>query len=457
MIARRGVGTLVVCTTIVAVAPARAQQRETCRQIPLPSTHTNTLQVNGQTQVYIGGGVRIECPRSRITLRADSAEQYPDKYYMVGHVNYEEPRLKLTSDFLTYYPGEERVFASGNVNASLPNGSTLVGPIAEYKRAIPRTRPRAQMTAPARPTITVAQKDSAGRPLPPMTLVAQTVFMDGDSLLYGGGQVRLSRTEVLASGDSIFIDTGRETMRIMREPRVESRRADPFTLTGVVIDAYSRARKLERVISRGNATATNKDMTLRADTIDLRVTGDLLERAYAWGKTTRAHATSTTQNVVADSLFVLMPQQRVRVIRAYRQAFAEAKPDSVRFRAEAPDTTDWIRGDSIIAQFDTLPPRDTTKTPPMRQLFAGGGASSLYHIASNDTSIHRAALNYVAARRITIDFVESRVSTVTARDSVAGVYQDPVADSTARRPGPAQRQPAKPVVPSIVPIPPRRP
>jgi len=73
-------------------------------------------------------------------------------------------------------------------------------------------------------------------------------------------------------------------------------------------------RKLDRVISRANATATSKDMTMSADTIDLRVVNDQLERAFAWGKTKRAHATSPTQNVVAESLVVVMPRQRVRVI-----------------------------------------------------------------------------------------------------------------------------------------------
>src|SRR5262249_10827879 len=162
----------------------------------------------------------------------DSAEQYPDKYYMVGHVNYDEPRLNLTSDFLTYYPADERVFAAGNVHAKLPNGSTLVGPVADYKRANPPSRPRAFLLAQGRPTITVSQKDSTGAPLPPMTLVGQTVNMDGDSLLYASGAVVITRTDVIATGDSVFMDTGRETMRLMRTPRVEGRRADPFTLTG---------------------------------------------------------------------------------------------------------------------------------------------------------------------------------------------------------------------------------
>ena len=87
------------------------------------------------------------------------------------------------------------MIAVGDVNARLPSGSTLVGPVAEYKRAIPRVRPRAQMIARLRPTITIVEKDSAGKPAPPTTVVSDSVFMDGDSLIYGSGQVVITRPQ----------------------------------------------------------------------------------------------------------------------------------------------------------------------------------------------------------------------------------------------------------------------
>jgi len=432
-----------------------------CDLIPRgESTHSTTMNPpGGASTTFIGGGIMVRCPTRKITLVGDSAEVYPDKYFLVGHVRYEEPRLTLTSDYLTYFPQDERVVATVNVNARLPSGSTLVGQVAEYRRAVPNKRPRAQMSASARPTITIVQADSVGKPMPPMTVVANTVFMDGDSLLYGGGQVTISRENLLASGDSAFLDTQKETMKLMRKPRIEGNRQKPFTLTGDLIDLFSRNRKLEHVISRGSAVATSQDMNLKADTIDMRVVNDLLEQAIAWGKTTRAHAVSSNQNVVADSIVVVMPKQRVRIIHAIQRAFAEGKPDTVRFRVEAPDTTDWIMGDTIVAHFDTLPPKDTTKSPDIRTIVASGQAKSQYHFAPSDTSIHRPAISYVAAREITIDFDSSRVALVTAKDSVAGLYLEPTADSSAttsngqRRPQPQQPQPGKPSVPSVIPLP----
>jgi hypothetical protein len=294
-----------------------------------------------------------------------------------------------------------------------------------------------------------------------MTVVANTVYMDGDSLLYGGGQVTISRENLLASGDSVFLDTGLETMRMMRKPRIEGKREKPFTLTGEVIDLYSRNRKLERVFSRGAANAVSQDMNLRADTIYLRVIDDLLERAIAWGKTSRAHAVSSTQNVVADSIVVSMPGQRVRTINAVYRAFAEGKPDTTRVHVEAPDSTDWIMGDAIVATFDTMPSKDTTKGPNIRKIVASGNAKSQYHFTPSDTSLRRPAISYVAAREITIDFDKSQVAVVTAKDSVAGLYLEPSKDSTATPAGGGPRpQPQnRPTVPSIIPMPrpPQRP
>jgi hypothetical protein len=203
-------------------------------------------------------------------------------------------------------------------------------------------------------------------------------------------------------------------------------------------------------------------MTLTADTIDLRVNNDLLDHAYAWGGK-GARVVSPAQNMDADSLDVFMPNQRIRTVRALRKALARGKPDTARFVVEAPDTTDWIRGDTIVAQFDSLAARDTTKNPPIKRLVASGHASSLYHMAPADSAERRAAINHVTARVITIDFnAANKVATVTTVDSVSGVYIEPKPDSTMRRRnGPnapnTPGQNPRPTVPSAVPLPTRPP
>src|SRR5579871_471451 len=117
--------------------------------------------------VFLGGHVVIHCPERGIVLHGDSAEHYPDHDQMVRNASAEDPRLHVTADFLNYFPTDDRVVAAGNVHGQTAGGSTLVGPQAEYRRIIPKIRPREQMSAVARPTITVVQRDSTGKLAPP--------------------------------------------------------------------------------------------------------------------------------------------------------------------------------------------------------------------------------------------------------------------------------------------------
>jgi hypothetical protein len=448
---------------------ARAQQPA---KPPTPAKRTpcsfssdrfSTDTVPGGAQVtFAAGSVVIRCPARGIVVRGDSAERRPDGEHMIGHAIYDEPRFHVTADFLNYLSTAERVVAVGNVNARLPSGSTMVGPIAEWFRVTP-TRPREEMFARSRPTIKVVQKDTTAKPgqtkpaspADTTTIVAETVHMLGDSLIYAGGQVVITRTDISASADSAFLDQTKETMRLLREPVLAGKKDRPFTLKGDLIDLFSKDRKLDRVIARSNAVATSDSMTLKSDTIDLRVKNDLLDHAYVWGRKSLARATSPSQNLLADSLDVTMPGQKVRLMRALGHAFAQGKPDTARFTVEKPDTTDWLRGDTITAHFDTLATKDTAKTPNIRQLFALGRAASWYHLPASDTTERRPAINEVSAKRITIDFDKKKVATVTAVDSVVGVYVEPRADTTRRTnaTNAAGKAPAKPATKGTQPAP----
>lgn len=442
-----------------AIAPGlRAQQRPTpCELVQQPVTRLTVDSLPGQGQVvFVGGGagsVIIRCPARGITLKGDSAERFSDHDQLIGHASYDEPRFHVTADFLNYFPTDERVVGAGNVHAHMANGSTLDGPQAEYRRAVPRIRPRAQMSAIARPTINIIEKDSTGKPEPPTVVVANTVFVDGDSasLIYGGGQVTITRPDMSATGDSAMIDEAKEFMHLMRTPKLTGKKDRPFTLTGDLIDLYSRNRKLQRVIARAHATAISDSMTLRSDTIDLRIANELLDHAYAWGAS-RASVVSPSQNMIADSLDITMPDQRIQLVRAVNKAFAQGKPDAKHFVVTPPDTMNWLRGDTIVAHFDTArAPRDTSRNPQIKQLVATGDASSFYHMAPSDTTQRRAAVNYVIARLIKIDFDSQQVATVTTVDSVQGVFIEPRADSTPRRSGAAKPATGAPATPPKTP------
>src|SRR5687767_15458072 len=113
----------------------------------------------------------------------------------------------------------------------------------------------------------------------------------------------------------------------MQSRSVEGRGQRHFTLTGGVSDLFSKSRQLERVVSTPRGHILSQDLELVADSIDLRLQNNLLQRAYAWGAG-QARAISPEREIVADSIDAIMPGQRVQEVRAIGAALANSAPDS---------------------------------------------------------------------------------------------------------------------------------
>lgn len=417
-----------------------------------PTTRVNYVRrESGAEDAFVGGGAVVRCPARGITLSSDSAEYYGDRrvWYLIGSVRYREPRLTLDSQRATYWMAEERLLAEGNVVTRLPSGTTMRGPQMEYFRAVPGLRELARMIAPGRPRFELVQLDSTGAPAEPVRLVADRVVMDGDSLVYASGDVEITRPDVLATGDSATIDSGREWARLMRGPVIQGLGEQPFTLRGSVIDLFSEQRSLQRVLAAGEGAILSEDLDLRADTIDLRLADDRLQRAYAFGPS-RARAVSEASDILADSLDVHLPNQRLTEVRAIGGAFAQSMPDTSRLRTEE---RDWLRGDSIIATFDTTAaPRvaratrptdvqpgatadsvarlDSARTSELRELLAVGRATSFYQIAPEDSTELRPTVNLVTGRQIAVFFGEGVVRDVRVLGQTHGVLLQPEAPGT---------------------------
>lgn len=443
-------------------AQGRGRQCDVQFEPRSPSDSSSTVlekQPSGRYNAFQGGGVRYRCAGDNVTIEADSAAYYGDLniLYMIGSVRYREPRAELDADQLTYYRHEEWVLAQGNVFARMDNGSTMQGPSAEYYRAIPPVRTLQRVVASGRPTLTLIPQDSTGAVQEPVTIIADRVTAEGDSLVYAGGQVQITRPDVLASADSAYLDEGREFGRLMRAPRIEGRGERAFTLTGRTIDLFSRQRELERVLSMGEAHVVSEDVTVRSDTLDLRLAEGELNRAYAWGPS-RALATSPGREILADSLDVLLPGQRLETVHALGGARLESAPDSARIIS---DVRDWLTGDTVVATFDTTrAPGDTTSQPRIRQLVATGSARSFQQIGPDSGRTERPSIHYVRGRTINVHFDDGRPQnvTVTAPDSgmTTGIFLDATRESErpersgapgAPTPRPATPPPAPPPVP----------
>jgi hypothetical protein len=205
-------------------------------------------------------------------------------------------------------------------------------------------------------------------------------------------------------------------------------------LTGTLVELYGSQRTLSRVVSSGQAKAVSREVTLTADTLDLRLSESKMDRVYAWGRS-RARAVSPEYDIIADSLDVRMPGQRVREVYAVRDAFAQSTPDSTRMRSTEKD---WLRGDTIVARFDTTAaPRDTTRRPRIRDLVANGNARSYYQVATRVGRDAPPSINYVRGRVITVTFQDQEVDRVSITEQAAGVYLEApraAADTTLRAP-----------------------
>jgi len=456
----------VVALLVVASAaglparPARAQApaRQCLLQYETSTgnTRTNAQKIpSGQYNFFQGGGVTYHCEGQDNTLIADSAEYYGDQkvLYLIGRVHYTEPRAKVDSDRMTYYQIEDRLRAEGNVNVRTQTGTTIRGPLMDYYRAT-TARPLSRTIATGRPHMSIAQRQTGAQPPEPVDVVANSLVAEGDNLVYASGNVEVTRPDLIAKGDSAYLDGTREFARLMKTPSVQSRKGRPFTLSGGVIDLFSRSRQLERVVATPSGHVLSQDLELVADSVDLRISANQIQRVIAWGKKTRSRALSPDRQVIADSIDAVMPDQRLREVRAIGNAYANSIPDTSKIVSTE---RDWMRGDSVIAEFDSIAPGDTAAKPKAKRIVASGSASSFYQLASSGGPGKALPnLNYVRGRIIVVDFVDRAVSTVNVVDQASGVYLEPSA-APARGTTTGTRPPGQPAPPPPPPVPdPRR-
>jgi hypothetical protein len=451
---------IAITATLVLAVRAGAQDIPRTCDLELPNRPGTTAQIredpSGAHTTFMSGGVVAHCIGQGNTLTADSAEYYEaeGRLFLVGHVHYTEPRANVTSETMTYYQNDDHLHAEGNVVATMSNGSVLRGPSADYYRQTPR-RALARMFAPGRPVVTLVQRDTSGRGKAPDTahVVANQIAMEGDSLVYASGRVSITRPDLVATGDSAFLDSGSDFARLMREPSVKGIGSRTFTLTGGVVDVYSKNRQVERVVATPNGHALSQDLELVADSIDLRVAANRLERAFAWGKS-RAHAVSPERAITADSIDAIMPGQRVREVRALRKAYAESNPDSGIVSTQR----DWMSGDTIVAKFDTVAKADTSSRPQVRQIVAIGDARSFYQMKNSKGPQQEPTINYVRGKTIDIEFTNRKVATVTVTEQATGVMLEPAVPAATGKPtGGSPAKPTPPVTQPRTPAPVRPP
>ncbi len=399
-------------------------------------TYSRIDSTNATT--YIGGGLVGHCQGEKNRISADSAEQFQlaGVLNLFGNVVFEEPgKMRIQAAHATYFTREERLVADGQVVAlQMPSGSTFMGPSIEYFRPTV-ARPESKLIAPNNPSATLIEKDSTGKPGTPVRINAAMMVDLGDSLLFAIGNVVITRDGLVGRSDSATFDKGSELARLIRNANVVNQdTTQRFTLTADTIDLFSKERQLQRVLALHDATAVNSDVTIQAETIDLRLEAQQLTQAFAFG-TGRAKARTPQQEVVADSLDIIMPAQRVSEMRAVGRAVATGVPDTLKIQS---DDRDLLRGDTVIASFDSAKFAGDTAQPRIRQIRALGNASSLFQIASTQGPTFPPSLNYARGKTILVQFDSGVVRDVTIDSTASGMFLEPaldsLSDSTRSRP-----------------------
>lgn len=439
MIGRVMTALALAAATVLPVA-SRAQGRgasKPCEVVITGGDSTRSSMVRtpaGGRNTFIGGGVDATCEGQGNRLLADSAEyfQAQGRLNLYHNVRYTEAGMRLTSDRMTYFTVDERLVAEGNVTGLSAKGTRFAGPRVEYLRDIPGLREHSRLTATGRPFVRMSPTeagDTVGTNADSTDLTADLVVSENDSLMWASGKVIIERTDIRATADSATLDNGTEYARLLRDPVIVGRGERAFTLDGTVIDLWSRDRRLERVLAADSGRVVSDSLTLTADSVDLRLREQRIERVYAWG--TRARADAPAQRIDADSLDIHMPGQRLREVHAVGDARATSRADSTVVTEEP----DWIRGDTIVARFDTAAVADSASQPRMREVMASGRASAFYQMGPTDGTKGTPSISYNRGRTIKVAFAEGEMTSVDVVDRASGLFLEPVrADTVAARP-----------------------
>jgi hypothetical protein len=347
----------------------------------------------------------------------------------------------MDADNGTYYKTGEKWEARGRVvTNNLRTGSKLTGPALDYYRVVKGVRDTIEMYSTGRPRIEYASDEPGAKPAEPYIIVADRVRLKGSDRLYAGGRVTIDRSDFSARGDSLRLDSGKgsDGTLVGGSPMMRGLGRDSFNLAGRRLDLKLARRELTNVVAKGNGHAVSKEWDLVADTIGLDVRDRRLEQTLAWGDSIRPYATSPSYAMRADSLALDTPAQQLKEVRGFGTAWLGGSVDSKTKQR------DWMRGDTVIAQFVQRDSAGTRKAA-LSRIVARKSAQS-YHLDADQRHPDRPTINYARGDVIVMTMkqgVQAGVDRVDIRGQVDGVQleaTDAVPDSLKARPDSAARR-----------------
>ena len=425
-----------VLMLLVSVPASAAAQSDKCTfQITNVDRQGSVVETPQGTNYFAGGNVRLGCKSQSITMQADSVAAYGGSVvHFIGNVKYRDSTLTMDADNGTYYKAGEKWEARGRVvTNNLKTGSKLTGPALDYYRVVKGVRDTIEMYSTGRPRIEYTSDEPGAKPGEPYIIVADRVRLKGSDRLWAGGTVTIDRSDFSARGDSLRLDSGKASdgTLVGGTPVMRGLGRDSFNLTGRKLDLKLNHRELTYVVAKGNGHAVSKEWDLVADTIGLDVRSRKLEQTLAWGDSIRPYATSPSYAMRADSLALDTPGQQLKEVRGFGTAWLGGTVDAKT------NQRDWMRGDTVVAQFVQ---RDSagTRSTALSRIVARKGAQS-YHLDADQKYPDRPAINYARGDVIVMTMkqgVRSGVDRVDIRGQVDGIQleaSDAKPDSASAR------------------------
>ncbi len=456
--------------------------------------------VDGSRILYLGGPVFFRGSRGTI-LQSDSAvvNQRTGTRTFVGNVEFRDQARVLTSDWLTHVGPRQFLRARGDVRyRDVDTGSTIRGGELDYQRSRSEGEEDRIMVRHGRPEAMLYRaegEDSAE----PLIVEADSIAVLGRTEFRGMGTVDFTRGDARGSselasfnetsgillleenarvatdrfdvtGEWIRGETEGENLRTLvvredavltgEEVTVEAPELSMFfddgvlqrlvgvsMLTGSAGDAErpegertpAPRRELgEPPVAREEGGAAGEEMAVAGEEAAQRPAAPRDRQADAVETGPQVHAVAEGLDLLADSLEVLAPDQVVETLTAVGNAHAERIEAGEPPSGASPLTrNDWIRGDTITADFadgpDIVPgetPRpvdeeEATGERVLERVTASGvdqPASTLYRLAGEGTEDAVGDVNYLLATRIVLHLREGRVVEVDAAGPVEGLY-----------------------------------
>lgn len=436
---------------------------------------------------------RLRCQDGRY-MEADSVVFYEVSQYsnMFGNVVFRTDGRELRSENAQYFERLGRLEADGNVRLrDLNRGTVITGEDLLYLRAAPQ-RPQERLTVTGgRPTaVLYPRRDTLREPnapspdsVTPYQIVGDRIYLVGDQFLEAQGTVEVTRDSLQAFSDSLSYDQVGGLLNLSGRPaRVLQGELD---LVGLRMEIRLPGDVIEEVVATDEAVLHTDSLDVEAPFIRIFMLDGALDRLVAAvpGGTTpaatasdgagpaqpgsarpapgpepaegeeaeeapRARAEGSNITMVADSIDVIAPNQRLERMVAVGRARAVSTARDTLNNEDTPETLleDWIEGDTVRAVFaPVLSEADLEDSEyALESLEARLNARSLYRLDPDstqraDTTAFRGRLpvNYTEADGILLYFDDGAVTEMEWVGLRRGIQLQPTRrpDDVARRAG----------------------